>query len=59
MNFLEHLENQLNDIKEQGLFKEERIITSSQQPNIKVNYEHDVINLCANNYLGLANSHYL
>ncbi|MCH2205418.1 MAG: glycine C-acetyltransferase [Lentisphaerales bacterium] len=56
MNFLEHLENQLNDIKEQGLFKEERIITSSQQPNIKVNYEHDVINLCANNYLGLANS---
>ena len=54
--FLQHLSGQLNDIKEAGLFKGERIITSSQQSHINVSDGAEVINMCANNYLGLANS---
>ena len=54
IKFLAHLEKSLADIKEQGLLKPERIIESPQQAAIQVQH-HDVINLCANNYLGLAN----
>lgn len=54
--FLEHLSRSLTEVKEQGLFKAERIITSPQQSLIKTrDSSHSVINLCANNYLGLAN----
>lgn len=53
-NFLAHLEQSLSDIREQGLLKPERVIESPQQASIFV-HEQDVINLCANNYLGLAN----
>lgn len=49
----EHLQNELNTIKQNGLFKKERIITSPQGAEITVNGE-TVINFCANNYLGLS-----
>lgn len=52
--FNEFLQHDLSKIKEEGLFKPERVISSQQQAVVHVN-EHDVINLCANNYLGLAN----
>ncbi len=55
-DFLKHLSSQLRDIKDAGLFKGERIITSSQQSHINVADGSEVINMCANNYLGLANS---
>lgn len=54
--FLKHMSGQLSEIKEAGLFKGERIITSSQQSHINVEDGSEVINMCANNYLGLANS---
>ncbi len=49
-----HLSKELKDIKENGLYKDERIITSPQNSKIHVKIG-DVINFCANNYLGLAN----
>jgi glycine C-acetyltransferase len=49
----QHLENELNSIHENGLFKKERIITSPQGAEITVNGE-TVLNFCANNYLGLS-----
>jgi len=52
----EHLQQELQDIKEAGLYKSERIITSSQDAVIKLNTGKEVINFCANNYLGLSNN---
>lgn len=46
----------LDELKEQGLYKEERIITSSQSSKINVSTGDFVLNFCANNYLGLANN---
>jgi glycine C-acetyltransferase len=54
-DFYIRLTQQIEDTKAQGLFKNERIITSSQQADIEVNNEQKVLNFCANNYLGLAN----
>ena len=54
-DFYTRLAQQIEDTKAQGLFKNERIITSSQQADIEVNHEQQVLNFCANNYLGLAN----
>lgn len=51
----EHLQKELADIKEAGLFKAERIITSAQQAEITVSTGDKVLNFCANNYLGLSN----
>jgi glycine C-acetyltransferase len=48
------LEKELNDIKSAGLYKKERIIVSPQGADIKVNNGDDVLNFCANNYLGLS-----
>jgi len=48
------LEKELNTIREAGLFKKERIITSPQAADIKTNDGKEVINFCANNYLGLS-----
>lgn len=45
----------LQELKEQGLYKNERIITSSQSSQITVSGNKPVLNFCANNYLGLAN----
>jgi glycine C-acetyltransferase len=49
------LKNELQEIKEAGLYKSERIITSSQDAIIKISTGEEVINFCANNYLGLSN----
>lgn len=49
------LQQTLDELKEQGLYKTERIITSPQGAAIKVGSEKEVLNFCANNYLGLAN----
>ena len=51
----EHLQSEIKDIKQAGLYKEERIITSAQEAVIKINTGEEVINFCANNYLGLSN----
>jgi glycine C-acetyltransferase len=52
----DHLANELKSIKEAGLYKKERIITSSQDAVIKISTGEEVINFCANNYLGLSNN---
>ncbi|MDI3336826.1 glycine C-acetyltransferase [Defluviimonas aestuarii] len=52
--FLQHLGETLTGIEADGLFKRERLITSAQGAHVKV-AGRDVLNLCANNYLGLAN----
>jgi len=49
------LEKELQEIREAGLYKTERIITSSQDAVIKISTGEEVINFCANNYLGLSN----
>jgi glycine C-acetyltransferase len=53
--FTEHLQKQIDDIEAAGLYKKEREITSPQQPNITIAGGQKVLNMCANNYLGLAN----
>ncbi|MDD3200662.1 MAG: glycine C-acetyltransferase [Bacteroidales bacterium] len=55
-DFQKHLTEELHSIEEAGLYKNERIITSAQQAAIKVSTGKEVLNFCANNYLGLANS---
>lgn len=49
-----YLEKELADIKEAGLYKRERIIVSEQGVDIKISTGEEVINFCANNYLGLS-----
>ncbi len=51
----EHLQNQLQEIENAGLYKKERIITSPQEAEITLNTGEKVLNFCANNYLGLSN----
>jgi glycine C-acetyltransferase len=51
----QHLEQELDTIKAQGLYKEERIIVSAQGAEITLDTGQTVLNFCANNYLGLAN----
>ncbi|OON38436.1 glycine C-acetyltransferase [Izhakiella australiensis] len=53
--FYQQISQQLDTAREEGLFKDERIITSAQQSEISLQTGEDVINFCANNYLGLAN----
>lgn len=48
------LQKELTDIHEAGLYKEERIITSPQQADITISGGQEVVNFCANNYLGLS-----
>lgn len=52
--FKEHLTAELTDIKAAGLYKSEREITTAQGARVGVNGKSEVLNLCANNYLGLA-----
>ncbi len=49
-----HLARQLDEIRQAGLYKTERVITSPQDARIQVDGDQPVLNLCANNYLGLA-----
>ncbi|CAI2935389.1 glycine C-acetyltransferase [Aminobacter niigataensis] len=56
--FLSHLSSELEGLKSAGLYKSERVITSTQSAEIEVGGEK-VLNFCANNYLGLADSHEL
>lgn len=51
-----HLQKELADIREAGLYKNERVITTPQGAEIKVNSGAEVLNFCANNYLGLSNN---
>ncbi len=53
--FLAHLHKETDDLRAAGLYKTERIITSPQQAAISVQGDTEVLNFCANNYLGLAN----
>ncbi len=53
-DFLRHLSSQTEELKASGLYKAERVITSSQSSKVGVSSGKTVINLCANNYLGLA-----
>jgi glycine C-acetyltransferase len=52
--FRDHLQKQLADIRQAGTFKSERIITTPQKPHLATSTRGQVLNLCANNYLGLA-----
>ncbi len=53
--FIAHLRHQIQELKDGGLYKEERVIDSQQSADIHVAGGDAVINFCANNYLGLAN----
>lgn len=55
-NIQQHLQSELETIKEAGLYKKERIITTPQDAVIKVSTGEEVINFCANNYLGLSSN---
>ncbi|MDR3060765.1 MAG: glycine C-acetyltransferase, partial [Dysgonamonadaceae bacterium] len=55
-NFRQHLQNELADIQSSGLYKNERIIVSPQDAKIKVSTGKEVLNFCANNYLGLSDN---
>ncbi|MBP7377848.1 MAG: glycine C-acetyltransferase [Pyrinomonadaceae bacterium] len=50
----EQLQNQLNEIRDAGLYKNERVIESPQEAHINVTGGKSVLNMCANNYLGLS-----
>ena len=52
--FQKHIEKQLADIRAAGLYKNERVITTPQDSRIRVSTGAEVLNMCANNYLGLA-----
>jgi glycine C-acetyltransferase len=54
--FKEFLQKELSDIKNAGLYKDERVITSPQGAAINVSTGQEVFNFCANNYLGLSNN---
>ncbi|HAM10237.1 MAG TPA: glycine C-acetyltransferase [Bacteroidales bacterium] len=54
--YKKHLDSTLNEIREAGLFKNERIIVSPQGAEIELNTGQKVLNFCSNNYLGLSNN---
>lgn len=61
-NFINNIKNELEDLKKEGLYKKEYSIVSSQSADIEIELagqKKKVINLCANNYLGLANNSHL
>ena len=55
-NIQENIQKELNDIKEAGLHKTERVITSPQDVVVQISSGEEVINFCSNNYLGLSNN---
>ena len=54
--FYQHMQQQIDEVKSEGLYKPERVITSQQKAEVSVTSGEEVLNFCANNYLGLANS---
>ena len=54
-NFLEHLRSETDALRAAGLYKRERLIASSQEAAIRLDDGREVLNFCANNYLGLSN----
>ncbi len=54
-SFLDELNRETEALREQGLYKEERVIASPQDAAITVRGGREVLNFCANNYLGLSN----
>jgi glycine C-acetyltransferase len=54
-NYQIHLQKQLTEIESAGLYKQERILVSPQGPQIRTNTGQEVLNFCANNYLGFSN----
>lgn len=54
-DFYQQIRQQLDDVKTEGLYKSERVITSQQQAAVSISTGQEVLNFCANNYLGLAN----
>jgi len=54
-DFIEHIKLNIADVKEAGLYKAERVISSAQSATVNVVSDDTVLNFCANNYLGLAN----
>ncbi len=54
-SMLEYINAQLDDIRAASLYKDERIITTPQQASIRLAGGREVLNMCANNYLGMAN----
>lgn len=55
-NYKNHFQGVLNEIKDSGLWKEERIITTPQSNKISTTKVNNVLNMCANNYLGLSDN---
>ena len=53
-DFLTYLSSELRELRNTGLYKSERIITSKQAGTVALDSGWEVINLCANNYLGLS-----
>ena len=53
-SFQTHLQTTLDEIRDAGLYKSERVITTPQSPHVGVQNGGEVLNLCANNYLGLS-----
>ncbi len=53
--FYQQIRDQIDEVKAEGLYKSERIITSQQQASVNISTGEEVLNFCANNYLGLAN----
>ena len=54
--FIDNLSEKLEDVKDAGLYKSERVITSQQSGKISVFPGDNVLNFCVNNYLGLADN---
>ena len=54
-SFIQHLQSEISDVRNAGLYKNERVITTAQKAEVAVNNGDSVLNFCANNYLGLAN----
>lgn len=55
-SFQKYLNRELDEIKKAGLYKDERVITSPQKASVTVKGGNEVLNFCANNYLGLSDS---
>ncbi|MBO1371405.1 glycine C-acetyltransferase [Vibrio cholerae] len=53
--FYQQIRTQIEEVKAEGLYKSERVITSQQQAAVEISTGEEVLNFCANNYLGLAN----